>query len=619
MSSATSAANAVSPIGVDSRGLRILKVLGWIAAGALVLGGLDLLGVDVWGWIAGLWDTVQSVSGWYLIAGAALRTAQTAFISLAWLFILRAAYPHVHIGFAPVFAANAVGTGLEAVLPASLGTVVMLLMFVAIIPGATLAGVTAAWAVEKIFFTVVNVFVYVYLFVAVPGSFSVELGTLRRHPGWTVLIVGGVVALVVVLVRTFWPKLRHLWEDAKQGGAILSSPRDYFVKVVLPSLASYLAKLAIIGVFLAAFAIPVTFSSVMHVVAGNSIAGATAVTPGAAGVTQAISAVALSDFTDAQTATAYSLAQQLVMTAWNVVFAVLLVLLVFGWTNGRALVKSSYAEAKDASQTEAQERQGTPRARGGGPRMTGTILLVLGSFLASAVEMVEALTIVLGVGVVRGWRSTLFGVGAAAVVLAGLIATIGPALGSIPIDALRLVVGALLLVFGLQWLRKAILRSSGYKAHHDEEEAFREGREQAAAAGTDQRAGLDWYSFTVAFKGVLLEGLEVVFIVISFGAAQGRFGPAVLGAAAAVVIVVAAGLLARGPLERVPENAIKFAVGLLLTSFGTFWAAEGAGVDWPGDELSLLAVIAFVGALSFGLVRSLRRQRLSAAPAGAGA
>jgi uncharacterized membrane protein len=251
--------------------------------------------------------------------------------------------------------------------------------------------------------------------------------------------------------------------------------------------------------------------------------------------------------------------------------------------------------------------------------MTGTILLVLGSFLASAVEMVEALTIVLGVGVVRGWRSTLFGVGAAAVVLAGLIATIGPALGSIPIDALRLVVGALLLVFGLQWLRKAILRSSGYKALHDEEEAFREGREQAAAAGTDQRAGLDWYSFTVAFKGVLLEGLEVVFIVISFGAAQGRFGPAVLGAAAAVVIVVAAGLLVRGPLERVPENSLKFAVGLLLTSFGTFWAAEGAGVDWPGDELSLLAVIAFVGALSFGLVRSLRRQRLSASPAGAGA
>ncbi len=239
-------------------------------------------------------------------------------------------------------------------------------MFVAIIPGATLAGVTAAFAVEKIFFAVVNAIVYVYLFVAVPGSFSVELGTLRRHPGWTAVIVVGVVALLVVVVRTFWPKLRHLWEDAKQGGAILSSPRDYLVKVVLPSLASYLAKLAIIGVFLAAYAIPVTFGSVMHVVAGNSIAGATSVTPGGAGVTQAINAVALSDYTDAQTATAYSLTQQLVMTAWNIVFAVLLVLVVFGWTNGRALVKSSYAEAKERARHRRKNGKApTPHAEPG--------------------------------------------------------------------------------------------------------------------------------------------------------------------------------------------------------------------------------------------------------------
>jgi uncharacterized membrane protein len=251
--------------------------------------------------------------------------------------------------------------------------------------------------------------------------------------------------------------------------------------------------------------------------------------------------------------------------------------------------------------------------------MTGTLLQALGAFLASGVEMVEALTIVLGVGVVRGWRSTLIGVGAATVVLAALIAIIGSALGSRPIGALRVVVGALLLVFGLQWLRKAILRSSGYKALHDEEEAFREERERAAAAGADQRAGLDWYAFTVSFKGVLLEGLEVVFIVISFGAAEGRLGPAVLGAAAAVVVVLVAGVLARGPLERVPENSIKFAVGLLLTSFGCFWAAEGVGVDWPGDELSLLGVIAFFAIASFALVRALRRQRLSAVAVGAGA
>jgi uncharacterized membrane protein len=251
--------------------------------------------------------------------------------------------------------------------------------------------------------------------------------------------------------------------------------------------------------------------------------------------------------------------------------------------------------------------------------MTGTILLGLGSFLASGVEAVEALTIVLGVGVVRGWRSTLIGLGAALIVLAALIAVLGPALGHIPIDGLRLVVGALLLVFGLQWLRKAILRASGYKALHDEEEAFREERERAAAAGADRRGGLDWYSFTVAFKGVLLEGLEVVFIVIGFGAAQGRFDVAIAGAAAAVVFVVVVGMLVRKPLERVPENTIKFTVGLLLTSFGCFWAAEGAGVAWPGSELSLLGVIAFISLLSYGLVRVLRRQRLGTLAAGAGA
>ena len=240
---------------------------------------------------------------------------------------------------------------------------------------------------------------------------------------------------------------------------------------------------------------------------------------------------------------------------------------------------------------------------------TSSILIVLGAFLASAVEMVEALTIVLGVGIVRGWRAPLIGVAAATLVLAALVAALGPALSHVPIDSLRLVVGALLLVFGLQWLRKAILRSSGDKALHDEDEAFRQEREQAESAGYERRAGLDWYAFTVAFKGVLLEGLEVVFIVIAFGSAQGQLGLAALGAAAAVVVVVVAGVIAHRPLARVPENTIKFAVGLLLTSFGCFWAAEGAGVDWPADEASLLGVIAFFAAVSYVLVRALRRRR----------
>jgi len=241
---------------------------------------------------------------------------------------------------------------------------------------------------------------------------------------------------------------------------------------------------------------------------------------------------------------------------------------------------------------------------------TSTILIIGGAFLASAVEMVEALTIVLGVGLVRGWRSTLIGVASATVVLALAVAALGPALGRVPIGTLQFVVGALLLAFGLQWLRKAILRSSGYKALHDEDEAFREERAQAAAAGHEQRAGLDWYSFTVAFKGVLLEGLEVVFIVIAFGSTQGRLGLAAAGAGAALLVVVVAGVLARGPLSRVPENTIKFVVGLLLTSFGCFWGAEGAGIHWPGEDASLLGVIAFFGVLSLLLVRALRARRL---------
>jgi uncharacterized membrane protein len=245
---------------------------------------------------------------------------------------------------------------------------------------------------------------------------------------------------------------------------------------------------------------------------------------------------------------------------------------------------------------------------------TSTILIVAGAFLACAVEMVEALTIVLGVGVVRGWRSTLIGAGAAGVVLALVVATLGPALDSIPIDTLRLVVGALLLAFGLQWLRKAILRSSGFKDLHDEDEAFREERARAAAAGDERRAGLDWYAFTIAFKGVLLEGLEVVFIVIAFGSAEGHFGLAVAGAVAAFVVVAVAGVLAHGPLSRVPENTIKFAVGLLLSTFGTFWAIEGLGVfggggdsslAWPGGDAAILAVLAAWIVLSWIAIRVL--------------
>ena len=237
------------------------------------------------------------------------------------------------------------------------------------------------------------------------------------------------------------------------------------------------------------------------------------------------------------------------------------------------------------------------------------VFLFAAAFLASAVEMVEALTIVLAVGVTRGWRSTLTGAGVAAAVLVVTIVALGPALTLIPINALRLVVGGLLLVFGLQWLRKAILRASGYKALHDEAEIFKRETDQARTAEHTQRAGLDWYAFVIAFKGVLLEGLEVAFIVITFGATQHQVPLAAAAAAAALVIVVAVGLAVRAPLSRVPENTIKFTVGAMLTSFGVFWGGEGTGVHWPGGEVAILGVLALVVASSVTLVVVLRQQR----------
>lgn len=239
--------------------------------------------------------------------------------------------------------------------------------------------------------------------------------------------------------------------------------------------------------------------------------------------------------------------------------------------------------------------------------------LIAAAFLASAVEFVEALTIVLAAGVSRGWRSALAGLGAATLVLAVIVAALGPALTRIPISALRLLVGALLLTFGLQWLRKAILRASGFKALHDEEAIFARELEEARAARGEQRAGLDWYGFTLAFKGVLLEGLEVAFIVITFGSAQGRIALAALGAGAALVLVAVVGVLVRAPLSRVPENTMKFAVGAMLTTFGIFWATEGAGAHWPGEDAALPGVLAFVLALSFSAVATLRRRRVALA------
>jgi uncharacterized membrane protein len=231
-------------------------------------------------------------------------------------------------------------------------------------------------------------------------------------------------------------------------------------------------------------------------------------------------------------------------------------------------------------------------------------------FLACAVEAVEATTIVLAAGTARDWRSALIGLSAAFIVLAAAVAALGPAISALPLQTLRLVVGGFLLVFGLQWLRKAVLRASGYKAMHNEDEIFRKQLAAARAAST-QRVGFvaDWYAFTLSFKGVLLEGLEVVFIVLTFGANQHDIPVAALAAGAAVLLVAVAGVLLRSPLARVPENTMKFAVGTLLTAFGIFWGAEGAGATWPGSDAALLVIIPSTALLGIGLTAMLRSQR----------
>jgi uncharacterized membrane protein len=246
--------------------------------------------------------------------------------------------------------------------------------------------------------------------------------------------------------------------------------------------------------------------------------------------------------------------------------------------------------------------------------MSGTELgLALSVLLACSVEAVEALTIVLAVGTTRSWRSSFYGVGAAVGVLAVLVAALGPALTSLPLNSLRLVIGGLLLMFGLQWLRKAVLRAAGLKALHDEEAAFAAETAAARTAGAQSIAGIDAYAFLMSFKGVLLEGLEVAVIVLTFGANQHRIGLAAAAAGVAVALVVLAGIAVRAPLARVPENAMKFAVGVMLSSFGMFWGAEGAGASWPGGDAALLAIIPGLALASLALVAWLRSGSASAA------
>jgi uncharacterized membrane protein YbhN (UPF0104 family) len=341
--------DAAVTLAPPSKQRRILKIVSWVVGLVVVLAVLHLLGVDVWGWLTQLWDTVTEISFAYIVLGCVFQGAQTMLTALGWYGILRYAYPG-GVTYMPVLASYAAGVALNNFLPANIGTFVMLVMYVAIVRGATFPGILAGYVVQKIFYMVIGTLIYVYLFTQVAGSFDFQFGNERDaivdHPALTIGILGGGLFLVVLLLRIFWRWVKEMWSRAKKGAAILGDPRAYVKLVLLPQMGGYAAKVLVIIVFLAAYSIPVTFGSVMSVLGSNQLANILSFTPGGVGVNQAFNAFALDSYTSSTTATAYSIGQQLVTTAFNVAFAVVLVCIVFGWSGGSKLVKDSYADAK---------------------------------------------------------------------------------------------------------------------------------------------------------------------------------------------------------------------------------------------------------------------------------
>jgi hypothetical protein len=291
--------------------------------------------------------------------------------ALGWYGILRYAYPG-GVTFMPILAAYAAGVALNNFLPANIGTFVTLIMYVAVVRGSTFPGILAGYVVQKIFYMVIGTLIYVYLFTQVTGSFDFQFGDERDaivdHLVLALGIIGGSLFLIVLLLRVFWRWVKEMWARAKKGAAILGDLRAYAKLVLLPQVGGYAAKVLVIIVFLAAYSIPVTFGSVMSVLGSNQLANILSFTPGGVGVNQAFNTFALDSYTNSTTATAYSIGQQLITTAFNVAFAIVLVCIVFGWSGGSKLVRDSYADAKvkagemKASRGKALEGEETPEA-----------------------------------------------------------------------------------------------------------------------------------------------------------------------------------------------------------------------------------------------------------------
>jgi len=368
--------SAALPFNDPSRRSRLIKIALWLVGIALAIVVLNLLGVDVIGWLRDLWDQIKAVPVGYIVAGLIFQTGQTVLAGVSYYGILKAAYGD-EVSLPPIVTAYAVGVAMNNFLPANIGTLVTLLMFVALIPSCTFAGAIAAYLVQKIFFTLAGTFVYLYLFLSVPGSFTENLGNVKNNPVLVIGIVVGAVLLILIVGRIFWRQVKKLWNQAKQGGVILSQPKRYLTRAFLPSLLSWLCKLTVIGIFLAAFAIPVTFESIMWVTGSGSLANVVSVTPGAVGITQATNALALASCCDVPQSVAvdYSTAQQLITTAWNILFALVLVVCIFGWTGGKSLVLQSYEGAKEKAAEQKEQRAAKKEAKRAEAREKGTSFL----------------------------------------------------------------------------------------------------------------------------------------------------------------------------------------------------------------------------------------------------
>jgi uncharacterized membrane protein YbhN (UPF0104 family) len=322
----------------------------------------NLLGWNIRGWLDDVWDTITTISAGYIVAAVVLKTAQTTLTAFAWYSILRFAYPG-RVRWLDVLACYAASVALNCVLPANLGTFALLLMFTTIIAGTTFAAILGAYAVEKIFFTVIGAFTYLYLFLTVGGSFDIKFAFVHEHPWSTAILLGGGAYLIFLVVRRLWARVLVWWEDAKEGGSILAHPRTYMARVFVPSLLGWIASLGVMAVFLAAYDIPVSFETLMRICGGNSIANVTSVTPGGAGVTQAFNVASLNGVASPTDATAYSVAQQLVTTAWNIIFGLIMLVWAFGWSGGTQLVGESYKGAKEKAAEQRAARAAKKAAR----------------------------------------------------------------------------------------------------------------------------------------------------------------------------------------------------------------------------------------------------------------